>query len=229
MATDIHAFDAEIGKRIEKMRCDRGESREDLASSVGVSKEVVFHWERGTRKIKPEYLIKLARHFCVTSDYLLGIPSPLEQSDAMRDLAASEHTGLSAKAVSQLYGWNNSVGGQFLLGVVNDIILSNEIVNFLTSMYSLAAMTGEVENNCDSVEAGTFAKTDSFQSFAGAFSNEYDKMRLMRFQVSESLDDLIEDMYSYRAINKRCEPLFSKLVNTEIPEETKLDALKDLI
>ena len=227
MAIEINRVDFEIGKRVELLRLDRGKSREEVAKAVGVSKEVEFHWERGTRKIKPEYLVKLAKYFRVTTDYILGIPSPLEQSDAMKDLIASERTGLSPKVVSKLCEWNKSTGGQFLSGVMDDIILSDRITDFLTSLFSLAGTTRAMESDCDSVKAGTFSKTDRFESCAGAFTDDYNTMRLTRFQVSEALDDLIEDLFSYRAIAKRYEPLFSKLVASEISEDTKIEALKD--
>lgn len=220
-------IDKDIGMQIGRLRVDLGESQEDLAKAIGVSREIVQHWERGSRMIKAGHLVALAKHFGVTADHILGIPPHREQSDAMKNLSAAEYTGLSVRAISKLAEWNESKGGQWLSGVMDEIILSDRITDYLTSLFSLAGTTRAMESDCDSVEAGTFSKTDRFESCAGAFTDDYNTMRRTRFQVSEALDDLIEDLYSYRAIVKRYEPLFSKLVASEISEDTMIEALKD--
>ena len=62
-----------IGQRIMGLRGKNGnETQEALAASVGVSREIIQHWERGTRHIKAEHIVALADHFGVSTDFLLG-------------------------------------------------------------------------------------------------------------------------------------------------------------
>ena len=45
----------------------------DVACRVGVSKSIISAYENGSRRPSYEMLIKLARLFNVTTDYLLGL------------------------------------------------------------------------------------------------------------------------------------------------------------
>ena len=88
------------GQRIAELRERKGESQEQLAAALGVSRPIIQHWERGTRYLKADAIIKLAMHFGVSTDYLLGLSS-VETPDT--DLhAVCDYTGLSEKAVMQL-------------------------------------------------------------------------------------------------------------------------------
>lgn len=63
----------EIGKRIKELRKHAQLSQTDLAEKLFLSQDTVSLWERG--KSLPDILcvIKLAKIFNVTSDYILGI------------------------------------------------------------------------------------------------------------------------------------------------------------
>lgn len=86
-----------IGSRIMQLRYARGESQEDVANGIGESRETVRNWEVGTRKLKAESIIKLARYFDVSSDYLLGL-SDVKAANADTQ-AVCEYTGLSEAAL----------------------------------------------------------------------------------------------------------------------------------
>ena len=91
-----------IGGRIEDLRKKRGETQMQLAAAVGrKSRETVNQWESNTREVKGDDLIKLAKHFEVTTDYLLGLEKePVPKLDLAK---FCEYTGLSAGAVDQLH------------------------------------------------------------------------------------------------------------------------------
>lgn len=87
----------EMGQRIAGLRRRAGESQEDLAASLGEIREVVKHWENGTRQLKAEAIIKLARHFDVPADYLLGLRDG--ESTDITIQAVTDFVGLSEKSV----------------------------------------------------------------------------------------------------------------------------------
>jgi len=198
-----------------------------VADITGISRPTITFWYNGQRTPDAENLIILSERFDKSVDFLLGV-SNVDTLDIDRKKVC-KYTGLSAKAVSKLREWNTSAGGQFLSGAMDDIIVSDEIVDFLISLHSLRGTAATMRECCDCMESGTFSAADKFGSRAGAFRDDYDRMRLMRFQVSESLDGLIEDLYSYRAICKRCEPLFSELVHKEVPDDVRREALEDAL
>ena len=99
MGDKITALQKEIGQRIMLCRGEN-ESQQQLGDAIGVSREVIQHWERGSRQIKAEHLCKLAKHFGTSPDYLLGFTQALSADAKAR--AAEEYTGLSAAAAKRL-------------------------------------------------------------------------------------------------------------------------------
>lgn len=61
-----------FSNNLKKLRTARGITQEELADIVGKSQQAVNLWERGTNEPGIESLNKLADHFGVTVDYLLG-------------------------------------------------------------------------------------------------------------------------------------------------------------
>ncbi len=62
-----------LGNKLKTLRIQRQMTLKDVACRVGVSKSIVSAYENGSRRPSYEMLIKLARLFDVTTDYLLGL------------------------------------------------------------------------------------------------------------------------------------------------------------
>lgn len=115
MSDKITPLQKEIGQRIMMCRGEN-ESQQQLGDAIGVSREIIQHWERGSRQIKAEHICKLAKHFGTSPDYLLGF-TPALSADA-KARAAEEYTRLSHDAVSRL---KNALDEYKLLGGTTDI------------------------------------------------------------------------------------------------------------
>lgn len=63
----------DFGKRLKALRNEKGLTQQQVADRVWVSKAVVSSYEIGTRTPSYEVLIKLAKLFGVTTDFLLGV------------------------------------------------------------------------------------------------------------------------------------------------------------
>lgn len=63
----------ELGIRLRELRKERGMTQGQVAQRVGVTASVVSAYESGIRQPSYGALIKLARLYGVSSDYLLGI------------------------------------------------------------------------------------------------------------------------------------------------------------
>lgn len=59
-------------QRLEDMRIDRDLSQSDVARILGCQREVYRRYEKGTRTIPVDFLIKLADYYNVSIDYLVG-------------------------------------------------------------------------------------------------------------------------------------------------------------
>lgn len=62
-----------IGERLIKAREDKGYTQDDVASALGVKRELVSFWEHGKRELKAGYLIELSKCLGVSADYILGL------------------------------------------------------------------------------------------------------------------------------------------------------------
>ncbi|ENI1326526.1 helix-turn-helix transcriptional regulator [Listeria monocytogenes] len=61
-----------LGKRISELRKTKELSQYKLAEELGFSRGQVANYEQGSREPNYETLIKIAKYFDVSTDYLLG-------------------------------------------------------------------------------------------------------------------------------------------------------------
>jgi len=64
-----------FARRLKELRAEKGLSTVALAKALGISKASITNWELGTHDIKSEYLIRIAKFFDTTPNYLLGFES----------------------------------------------------------------------------------------------------------------------------------------------------------
>lgn len=81
-----------LNDKIKELRKSLGLSQIELAGEIGVSKQCVSNWENDNILPSVEMLVKLAKFFRVSTDYLLG----LDDKDYI------DATGLSEKERAHL-------------------------------------------------------------------------------------------------------------------------------
>ncbi len=59
-------------QRLEDLRVDHDLTQKQVADILGCQREVYRRYEKGTRTIPVEFLLKLADYYKVSVDYLLG-------------------------------------------------------------------------------------------------------------------------------------------------------------
>ena len=62
-----------LNENIKKLRTARGLSQVELAEALFVSKQSVSNWENDNIMPSVEMLMKIAKYFSVSTDYLLGL------------------------------------------------------------------------------------------------------------------------------------------------------------
>lgn len=62
-----------LGERINKLRISRGWNQVQLAEKLNITKQTVSNWENENIQPSIEMLVRIARLFRVSSDYLLGL------------------------------------------------------------------------------------------------------------------------------------------------------------
>lgn len=63
----------DVGKRIKELRKDKGLTQTQLAKQISSTQDTISLWELGKSYPDIINLIKLAKYFAVSTDYLLGL------------------------------------------------------------------------------------------------------------------------------------------------------------
>lgn len=92
-----------FSERLKKLRLEKGENQSDVAVILGVSVQSYSAYE-GLREPKYDSLIKLAQHFNVTTDYLLG-NSEVRMSE---NKVIHSDLGLTDKSAEELREWKDA-------------------------------------------------------------------------------------------------------------------------
>ena len=66
-------MDEKFSNRLKELRIELNLSQQGLAKAIGVTQKAIDFWEKDINEPKASYIIKLAKFFNVSSDYLLGI------------------------------------------------------------------------------------------------------------------------------------------------------------
>lgn len=65
-------------RRIEDLRIDNDKTQAEIAFYLGCQREVYRRYEKGTRQIPVDFLIRLSELYNVSIDYLVGITNEKE-------------------------------------------------------------------------------------------------------------------------------------------------------
>lgn len=93
-------FMDKVSKRIVELREAKGETQQELADAIGITRQSLSRYEIATRTINVDVLGALAQHFNVTTDYLLGLSDVKSTEKDMK--IACEVTGLMEETILKI-------------------------------------------------------------------------------------------------------------------------------
>lgn len=79
-----------LSARLKKLRTERGLKQREVARYIGVKESAISAYETNLRKPTYANLIRLAKYYGVTADYLLGIET--RRKDLLADLTGWRRT-----------------------------------------------------------------------------------------------------------------------------------------
>lgn len=89
-----------VSKRIVELREAAGETQQELADAIGITRQSLSRYEIASRTINVDVLGALAEHYNVSADYLLGLSDVKSTEQDIK--TACEITGLSEKAIENI-------------------------------------------------------------------------------------------------------------------------------
>jgi len=184
---------AVLAERIGKLRSAAGESQQQLADALSVKRETVKFWESGERQIKGADIAALAKHFKVSSDYLLNLAQyPTNDADLR---AVCEYTGLTEQSISNIKKCHE---GKYIASrapFLNDILSHPDFLNLLYEVLTIAEHTAT---------ASEFLSVDPssipFSDCDVAWLNTAELQRDLKFSVYEALEvfrKLLNKIYGF--------------------------------
>lgn len=60
-------------ERLKELRLEEGLSQKQLAAAIETTDDCIYFWEKGRSEPSIADIILIAKYFCVTTDYLLGV------------------------------------------------------------------------------------------------------------------------------------------------------------
>ena len=106
--------------RLKELRIKHDELQEDLGKLIGVSGRAIGNYETGKRKMSPEIIQKIASHYNVTTDYLLGIEDsnvfPISDSPIRVPVLGKISAGLPLLATENIEGYELAPSSQIKKG-----------------------------------------------------------------------------------------------------------------
>lgn len=192
----------EIGERIKLLREAKEVTQDEMAKELNVGRETVARWENGTRDIKTEATVNIAKYFNVSTDYLLGLTS--STSTDISKIGISNKTGFSAPTVEKIT--QLSPNDKMLLDKVISKVLEIDLPNLLqefkdnnekvTKLYKNKNMYDNIAEDEDTA-ANTIEKVEEFN---GKFILAHEYSELMLFRIQNKYLDIVKDISGYNAM-----------------------------
>ncbi len=176
-----------LGTRLAELRGDRKWNQAELGRRLGVSRSHISRIESGeTKNVSGELLVKIAKLFKVSTDYLLGMtqePSPMNHD--MSEL------GLSVGAVRQM------LSGKLNMEVFNRLVTHPQFPKLLMLMNDYL---------CGSMAQGVLDRNDLLMKGVAALREIKPKTREQRDELQQTMryignQRMAPSAVEYKAVN----------------------------
>jgi transcriptional regulator with XRE-family HTH domain len=185
-----------IGERVRDLRTARGITIKELSEKAGLDYSTISRIENGKiQKVADDIVLKLARFFNVSTDFLLGLTNIPDKKNY-----TAEELGLSTDAVKNLY-----------TGLVD-----NQVADLLLSNRDFAALTMALADYFDEKNAIIIAvQNQNHQNMAGfcRIIGKTHKDRRQRAYV-EAKKELAQRQPLYKTELASLETQFSQIIQT---------------
>ncbi len=145
-----------VSKRIVSLREEKGETQQELANAIGITRQSLSRYEIAARTVSVEVLGALAQHFNVSADYLLGLSDVKSTEQDMQ--TACEVTGLSEKAVLSLHE-NKEKNDMY-----NEMILSENFHEIAVLLHQLKYEQTAISNDSSNFDIMNIGSTSSLEN-----------------------------------------------------------------
>ena len=182
-----------FGERIASLRAESGETQQELADALGVRRETVKFWESGDRQIKAADIVKLAKHFEVSADYILGLSEAM--STDLDVQAVSQYTGLNEASLNTLFRIRTNPDLarilNLLLSACSDNSSSGHVISCAASAYDA---TSRLDQNLTLYQRGEL-KPDWTE-----WCDTFTEARWFRYDAIDGFIKILDDITDFQRV-----------------------------
>lgn len=120
----MDSVNSEFGKRLAELRKSEGLTREDFAKELNMSINTLRNYENGLREPGHNFVIQMATRFDVTTDYILGLSTTIENRSISETQTSVSELDEKENSLIHTYRQLNMEGQEKLLGYGEDLIHS---------------------------------------------------------------------------------------------------------
>lgn len=208
---------AVLAERIGKLRANAKESQQQLADALSVKRETVKFWESGERQIKGADIAALAKHFKVSSDYLLGLTNCHTKDADLRTVC--EYTGLTELSIANIKKCHEDKYIDSRAPFLNDILSHPDFLSLLYEVLTIAEHTATASEFL-SIEPSSIPLSDCDT----AWLDTCELQRNLKFSVYEALEvfrKLLNNIYGFDVTISLLENFMSDIAHTAAALEKK--------
>ena len=211
-------LEREIGERLARLRIGFGLSQDAMAerltnAGLPISREVLNHWERGTRHIKADHLAALSKIMGVSADYLLGLSDAITNDITVKQI--SEYTGIDADNVEMFHNLNvmdeknkaeTGSNRPPFFTAFNSLFRCSGFVRYFLSVLEINRDVQEIEKHITAHDLEEHPAGDAFITF-----NEMsESLGYLIYKLSNASIDMANQITGYKTIASLCEAIKDK-------------------
>ncbi len=137
-------FFAPFPTRLRQLMEERGDTQENIATVVNKSRQTVSQYCNGVSEPGYDALTQLAKYFCVSVDYLLGVSDVKSRDTTVQNIA--QYTGLSEEAIHTL-SLRKSVGDDGMIKTIN-VLIEQASAEIYAKGYNLPKKGKHIDGYC---------------------------------------------------------------------------------
>lgn len=154
-----------FAKNIRDLMSENKENQKELAEKLGVKQQTISYYRNGQSLPDAGNLIKIAQHYGVTTDYLLGLTDVKTADTSVK--AICNYTGLTEEAVNQIRKFNLMKEYlTFLMPTLNGFLSSYRLQALLLAISCTVAAENDAESAIPIQSSNDEAGVDKYNKYS---------------------------------------------------------------
>ncbi len=175
----VNEMNKEFPRILTLLRTERGLSQKQVANDLNISQGLLSHYENGKRECNLDTLVRIAKYFDVSCDYLLGttsIPNSIKNNPKQKNKtvtnALNEQLSKMSHALEIFYSVIASYQNPELIQYSDDILS--------LSMYSLfrSAFVANSKNDENNFAVNKDSISPAFALLSSSFERKMERMKI---------------------------------------------------